>query len=146
MNPIGITFPLAAITAMLYLVWSDATRGRTKSRLVLVIRMTIFLGVIGALVWNRIQYPGYFQDSLPSFLFALAIAVALLGGAYYLRRVIGREKRQEEPLPRIFPGAGRTSDAGHVSGDGPQAPDAGHESGDGPQAPDAGQGTDVEKA
>lgn len=121
MNPIGITFPLAAITAMLYLVWSDATRGRTKSRLVLVIRMTIFLGVIGALVWNRIQYPGYFQDSLPSFLFALAIAVALLGGAYYLRRVIGREKRQEEPLPRIFPGAR-------------------------PQAPASGRGTDDEKA
>ena len=110
MNPIAFAFPMAAITAMLFLLWSDfARRGRTNRWWVMFIRMALFLAVTGVLVSNRLRFPGVFERSGTDALVGIAVVIGIGGGAYYLLRGV-RMKRgdnvpaaaEEEPLPSIW--------------------------------------------
>ena len=49
--PISLA-PLAALTVMLWILWSDSVRPKRPSKFVYLIRVVIFLGVSGVMVWN----------------------------------------------------------------------------------------------
>ncbi len=108
MNPIAITFPLAAIVAMLFLLWRDFVRPRASRWWVLVIRAFLFLGVTGTLLVNRVRYARLFEEANTDFLVGFAVIIGVSGAGYYLfrgfrvLRPAQKSDIEEEPLPLIF--------------------------------------------
>ena len=79
------TFPLLAITVMLWILWSDTVRPRRGSRLVYLIRMFLFLAMIAALYYNMFSYPTAFSTGA-RVLVGIATVVGLAGAIYFLRK------------------------------------------------------------
>jgi len=81
--------PLAALTVMLWILWSDSVRPRRPTKFVYILRVVLFLGVTGVMIWNVFRYPEEFRGGASVFTW-LACAVGVLGAAYFVRRVIER--------------------------------------------------------
>jgi len=80
---------IAAITVMLWLVWSDTVRAKRPSQILYAVRIALFLIVSGIFVLNMIRYPHYFDGA--SRPLAIAAAVIGVGGAVYFgRRLVRR--------------------------------------------------------
>ncbi len=101
MNPIAFTFPLAAITVMLFLLWSDSVRRSRRSHpMVYVLRAVLFGVLAGVLIFNTISYPTNFNTAL-RILVGLAVVIALGGIVYFLRKARNRRTPDDEPLPTL---------------------------------------------
>jgi hypothetical protein len=86
--PISLA-PLAALTVMLWILWSDAVRPRRPTKFVYLLRMVLFLGVSGVMVWNVFRYPAEFRGGVVAFTW-IAVAVGIAGAGYFVRKIMER--------------------------------------------------------
>ncbi len=81
---------LAALTVMLWLIWSDTVRAGRTPAVLYAVRVALFVIVAAILVLNRIRYPFLFSTSATVLVVMVAIAGA--GGAvYFSRKLVRRE-------------------------------------------------------
>jgi len=80
---------LAALTVMLWILWSDTLRARRPSAILYTIRIALYLIVSGILILNIVRYPQYFSGSVRA-LAIVTIAVGLIGASYFARRLVLR--------------------------------------------------------
>ena len=80
---------IAAITVMLWILWSDTVRPRRPSQMLYAVRIALYLIMAGVLILNRFRYPWLFTKGSTT-LVILAAAVGLLGAFYFGRRLVKR--------------------------------------------------------
>jgi len=83
-NPVVMI--LAALTVMLWILWSDTIRTRKPAPILHAMRIALFLIVSGVLILNLVRYPNLFAGSARIFAIA-AVAVGLIGAGYFARRL-----------------------------------------------------------
>ncbi|MGH9422847.1 MAG: hypothetical protein ACRD3J_22930 [Thermoanaerobaculia bacterium] len=84
--PVGMA--MAALTVMLWLIWSDTVRSGRTPAILYAVRVALFVIVAGILVLNRIRYPFYFSPAATVLVVIDAIVGA--GGAFYFARRLVR--------------------------------------------------------
>jgi hypothetical protein len=85
--PVG--FAIAALTVMLWILWSDSIRTRRSSQMLYAVRVGLYLVVSGILILNRVRYPQYFSGGA-TVAVALAVLVGLFGAFWFGRRLVRR--------------------------------------------------------
>ena len=80
---------IAALTVMLWILWSDTIRKKRSSQALYTVRILLYLLVSALLVINRIRYPHLFSSSA-TVLIAITAFVGLLGAFYFGRRLVRR--------------------------------------------------------
>lgn len=83
---------LAAITVMLWILWSDSVRARRSSRssqILYTVRIGLFLVMSGMLILNMIRYPQTFSTGSRA-LAIVAALIGILGAGYFARKLIRR--------------------------------------------------------
>ena len=81
--------PLAALTVMLWLLWSDTIRVRRPTPILYAMRIALFLIVSGILILNLVRYPHIFGGTA-RFIAIVAALVGLVGAGYFARRLVRR--------------------------------------------------------
>ncbi len=85
--PAGLA--IAALTVMLWILWSDSVRSKRPTPVLYAIRVALYLTMAAVLVINRLRYPRLFSTSA-SVLVALAALVGIFGAFYFGRRLVRR--------------------------------------------------------
>ena len=80
---------IAALTVMLWILWSDSVRTTRSSPILYAMRIALYLIVVGILVLNRVRYPALFSPAATIFV-ALAVLVGLFGAYWFARRLVAR--------------------------------------------------------
>jgi phosphatidylserine synthase len=80
---------IAALTVMLWILWSDTIRARRPTPVLYAVRVALYLIMAAVLVLNRVRYPRMFSTGA-SVLVAIAALVGLLGAFYFGRRLVRR--------------------------------------------------------
>jgi hypothetical protein len=80
---------IAALTVMLWILWSDSLRARRGSGVLYALRVALYLIVSAILVLNRLRYPYLFSPG-STVLVALAVLVGLFGAYWFARRLVTR--------------------------------------------------------
>ena len=80
---------IAALTVMLWILWSDSVRSRRPTPVLYAVRVLLYLTMAAVLVANRIRYPRMFSTSA-SVLVVITALVGVLGALYFGRRMIRR--------------------------------------------------------
>ena len=80
---------LAAITVMLWIIWSDTIRKGRSSPVLYAVRIALYVIVSALFVMNAIRYPQRF-DTTARVLAGLTAAVGLFGAGYFARRLVRR--------------------------------------------------------
>jgi hypothetical protein len=75
---------MAAITVMLWILWSDTIRARRGPRIVYALRILSYLAMAGVLVWNAVTRPELF--GIGGRMLVLAAVVVAISGAIYFGR------------------------------------------------------------
>ncbi len=87
MNPAAMV--IAAITVMLWILWSDTIRRARPAPILYALRIALYLIVTGILILNLIRYPHVFAGTTRA-LVIVAVLVGLLGAGYFARRLVLR--------------------------------------------------------
>ena len=85
--PIGMA--IAAMTVMLWIIWSDILRTRRPMPLLYALRIALFLIVAAIMVLNLVRYPHYFTGGARIFA-ALAVLVGIAGAIHFGRKLVLR--------------------------------------------------------
>jgi hypothetical protein len=80
---------IAALTIMLWLIWSDAVRSGRTPAVFYALRVALFVIVAGILVLNRVRYPFLFSPTATVLVVVVAI-VGAGGAAYFARKLVRR--------------------------------------------------------
>lgn len=80
---------MAALTVMLWILWSDTLRGRRPTPILYAMRIALYLIVTGILVLNLVRYPHVFTGTTRAIVI-VAVLVGLLGAGYFARRLVVR--------------------------------------------------------
>lgn len=80
---------IAALTVMLWILWSDTLRSRRPTPLLYGIRILLYLTMAVLLVVNRYRYPWQFSTT-SSVLVMVAALVGVFGAFYFGRRLLRR--------------------------------------------------------
>lgn len=80
---------IAAITVMLWILWSDTLRSRRPTPVLYAVRIALYLVVSGILISNMVRYPRMFTGST-RVLTLLAVAIGVIGAFYFGRRLVRR--------------------------------------------------------
>jgi len=80
---------IAAITVMLWILWSDTLRARRPSQILFTIRIGLYLVVSGVMILNLVRYPHFFSGTA-RVLAIVAAAIGIIGAAYFGRRLVRR--------------------------------------------------------
>jgi len=80
---------IAALTVMLWILWSDTLRSRRPTPLLYGLRVLLYLTMAVVLVTNRYRFPWLFSTS-STVLVAVAAMVGLFGAFYFGRRLVRR--------------------------------------------------------
>lgn len=80
---------LAALTVMLWILWSDTVRARRSSQILYAGRIALYLVASGILILNLVRYPRRFSGGAWAIAIA-AVAVGLVGAGYFARRLVRR--------------------------------------------------------
>jgi len=80
---------LAAITIMLWIIWSDTVRKRRSSAILYAVRIALYVIVSAIFILNAVRYPRLF-DMTARVLVGLTAAVGLFGAGYFTRRLVRR--------------------------------------------------------
>ena len=80
---------IAALTIMLWILWSDSIRTRRSGGALYALRIALYLIVTAILVLNRLRYPQYFSPTA-TVLVAIAVLVGLFGAYWFARRLVAR--------------------------------------------------------
>ena len=83
------TMAIAALTVMLWILWSDSVRTRRSAAPLYALRVALFLIVSAILMLNRVRYPNLFSTPA-TVLVALAVLVGLFGAVWFARRLVAR--------------------------------------------------------
>ncbi|HEX9162585.1 MAG TPA: hypothetical protein VF980_12835 [Thermoanaerobaculia bacterium] len=84
-----VAMAIAAMTIMLWILWSDTVRPRKPSPVLYAMRIALYLIVSGILVLNMVRYPGQFSGSARG-LAIVTVLVGIGGAAYFARRLVTR--------------------------------------------------------
>lgn len=79
---------IAAMTVMLWILWSDSFRRRPHP-VVYGVRVALFLIVAGVLIANMIRMPAIYTTATRAVTIAAAV-VGLGGAAYFVRKLVKR--------------------------------------------------------
>jgi hypothetical protein len=85
--PVG--FAIAALTVMLWILWSDSIRSRRASQALYAVRVGLYLVVSGILILNRVRYPQYFTGGATAAV-VVAVGVGFFGAFWFARRLVRR--------------------------------------------------------
>jgi len=88
LNP--VTMAIAAITVMLWIVWSDTLRARRPSPILYAMRIALYLIVAGIMIVNLVRRPDLFGGS-GLIVTLLAVLVGFVGAGYFARRMVLRK-------------------------------------------------------
>jgi len=80
---------IAALTVMLWILWSDSLRSRRPTPLLYAIRVLLFLTMAALLVVNRYRFPWLFTTT-STVLVVMTAFVGLFGAFYFGRRLVRR--------------------------------------------------------
>jgi hypothetical protein len=80
---------IAALTLMLWILWSDTVRARRPSPILYTIRIALYLVMAGVLLLNRFRYPQLFSPAATVLVFVAAL-VGIFGAVYFGRRLVRR--------------------------------------------------------
>jgi hypothetical protein len=80
---------IAALTVMLWILWSDTIRARRSTPILYAVRVALYLIMAAVLVLNRVRYPWLFSSGA-SALVAFTAAVGVFGAIYFGRRLVRR--------------------------------------------------------
>lgn len=80
---------IAAITVMLWILWSDTLRARRPSQILYTMRIGLYLVVSGVMILNLVRYPYLFHGTT-RVLAIVAAAIGVIGAAYFARRLVRR--------------------------------------------------------
>ena len=80
---------IAALTVMLWILWSDTIRARRPSQMLYAVRIALYLIMAAVLVLNRFRYPWLFTTGATA-LVGIAAAVGVGGALYFGRRLVRR--------------------------------------------------------
>jgi len=80
---------IAALTVMLWILWSDSIRARRSGGALYALRIALYLIVSAILVLNRLRYPYLFSTG-STVLVAVAVLVGLFGAYWFARRLVAR--------------------------------------------------------
>ncbi|HSP13146.1 MAG TPA: hypothetical protein VLV78_00155 [Thermoanaerobaculia bacterium] len=86
-SPVGMA--IAALTVMLWIVWSDTIRGRRPSQTLYAMRIALYLIMSAILVLNMVRYPDQFSGSA-RVVAIVAVLVGIFGAGYFARRLVTR--------------------------------------------------------
>ncbi len=86
-SPAGMA--IAAITVMLWIVWSDTLRTRRPSQMLYTMRIALYLIVSGVFVVNMVRYPNQFAGTA-RVLCIVAVVIGIAGASYFARRLVRR--------------------------------------------------------
>ena len=87
MSPVAMS--MAALTVMLWILWSDTLRARRPSAILYAVRIALYLIVSGILILNMVRYPRFFNTSA-RVLAGVTITMGLVGAGYFARRLVLR--------------------------------------------------------
>ena len=82
-------FAIAALTVMLWILWSDSLRTRRSSPMLYALRVALYIIVSAILVLNRVRYPHLFSTGA-TLLVGVAVLVGLFGAYWFARRLVAR--------------------------------------------------------
>jgi hypothetical protein len=85
--PVGMA--IAALTLMLWIVWSDTIRAKRPSPILYTMRIALYLIVSGILILNMVRYPQHFSGGT-RVVTILAVVVGFFGAGYFARRLVTR--------------------------------------------------------
>jgi glucan phosphoethanolaminetransferase (alkaline phosphatase superfamily) len=80
---------IAALTVMLWILWSDTLRKRRGPAAFYALRVALFIICAAILVMNRVRYPRFFSPAA-TVLVAIAALVGLAGAVYFGLRLVRR--------------------------------------------------------
>lgn len=80
---------IAALTVMLWILWSDSIRARKPTPVLYAVRIVLYLIMAALLVFNRIRYPYLFSTGA-TVLTAITAFVGVFGAFYFGRRLVRR--------------------------------------------------------
>jgi hypothetical protein len=86
-SPSGMA--IAAITVMLWIMWSDTIRAKRPSQVLYTVRIALFLIISGILAVNLFRYPAFFSGSARGVVI-VAVLVGVCGAGYFARRLVLR--------------------------------------------------------
>jgi len=81
------TMSLAAITVMLWIMWSDTIRNRRPSPILYAFRIALFLIVSGIFVLNMVRHPELFAGGSRA-VAVVAVVIGMVGAGYFARRLV----------------------------------------------------------
>jgi len=87
MPPIGMA--VAAMTVMLWIIWSDILRTRRPMPLLYALRIALFLIVSGIMILNLVRYPNFFSGGAKVFA-VLSVVVGIGGAIHFGRKLVLR--------------------------------------------------------
>ena len=87
MGTYNTLLPLAMLTIMMFLIWSDSVRGRRSHPVAYAVRALLFVMGIGILLFNRIRYPHLFSG-MSTLLIVVVITVGIGGAVYFGRKAL----------------------------------------------------------
>lgn len=86
-NPVAMA--IAAITVMLWILWSDTIRSKRPAPILYAVRIGLYLVVSGILILNLVRYPHAFAGSAKAIAIG-AVIVGVFGAGYFARRLVLR--------------------------------------------------------
>ena len=81
---------LAAMTVMLWIIWSDTIRSRRQPPILYAVRIALFIIVSGIMILNIVRNPLLFRGT-PLVIAIVAVLVGLGGAAYFVRKLTRRQ-------------------------------------------------------
>lgn len=81
---------IAAITVMLWILWSETIRARRPSQVLYAVRIALFLIVSGLMVVNLVRRPELFHGGGRVWTVVAAV-VGVIGAGYFARRLVRRK-------------------------------------------------------
>ena len=85
--PIGMA--IAAMTVMLWIIWSDILRTRRPMPLLYALRIALFLIASGIMILNLVRHPNYFSGGARLFAM-LTVLVGIAGAIHFGRKLVLR--------------------------------------------------------
>lgn len=87
----GFLIPVAGITMMLWLLWSESLRRRPMPRPWYAFRALLYIAMAAVMAWNGWRYAYAFQ-TWNFVLIGTAVAVALIGAVFFGRKAAARSR------------------------------------------------------
>ena len=88
--PFGMA--LAALTVMLWILWSDSIRPHRPHQIVYVVRIALYLIASGILILNMVRHAELY-DTAARVLVVVTALVGVGGAAFFARKLVSRAAR-----------------------------------------------------